>query len=500
MAKRIFEVGEIRNGFPVLARNDRKKLLVLADDARIHSGVGTMTKEFMLGICHRFSISQIAGAIKHPDQGKAIDMCKSFEEETGVKDIHVKLYPTDGYGNPMLLRQIIDIEKPDIILHFTDPRFWIWMYGMEHEIRAIKKIPIAYLNIWDCVPFANFNKPYYNSCDLLMGISKQTNAINRTVLGEDAKGKMITYVPHGINPETYFPIAEDSPDYSKIQLMKQKLFGSDDAKDFVLLYNSRNIRRKMTSDIILAYKIFCDTLTPEQAKRCALVMHTQPVDENGTDLPAVIDAICPQYDVIFTAGIMNQSDLNILYNVADVTINLSSNEGFGLGTAESLMAGTPIIVNVTGGLQDQCGFRKENHELITVDDLDENWASNHDGRYKEHGNWVKPVWPKTRSVLGSVPTPYIMDDRADWEDAAEAIRSWYDMPKEQRNLAGLEGREFCLDPEVGLNSSEMCRRMINDMEKCLETFVPRKLFTMYKVTPKVKTIKPTGITLRNRGN
>ena len=34
-------------------------------------------------------------------------------------------------------------------------------------------------------------------------------------------------------------------------------------------------------------------------------------------------------------------------------INLASNEGFGLGTAEAVMAGTPMIVNVTGGLQDQ---------------------------------------------------------------------------------------------------------------------------------------------------
>ena len=29
---------------------------------------------------------------------------------------------------------------------------------------------------------------------------------------------------------------------------------------------------------------------------------------------------------------------------------MASNEGFGLGTAEALMAGTPIVVNVTGGI------------------------------------------------------------------------------------------------------------------------------------------------------
>jgi len=39
-----------------------------------------------------------------------------------------------------------------------------------------------------------------------MGISKQTVNINKLVLGEDAKNKVIDYVPHGINSDTFFPI------------------------------------------------------------------------------------------------------------------------------------------------------------------------------------------------------------------------------------------------------------------------------------------------------
>jgi hypothetical protein len=38
---------------------------------------------------------------------------------------------------------------------------------------------------------------------------------------------------------------------------------------------------------VFAYKIFIDSLTEEQAKRCAFVLHTQVVDDNGTDLGAV---------------------------------------------------------------------------------------------------------------------------------------------------------------------------------------------------------------------
>ena len=49
----------------------------------------------------------------------------------------------------------------------------------------------------------------------------------------------------------------------------------------------------------MAYKTFCDMLPKEKSEKCALVMHTQPQDPNGTDLPAVVDAVCPEYDVIF---------------------------------------------------------------------------------------------------------------------------------------------------------------------------------------------------------
>ena len=34
-----------------------------------------------------------------------------------------------------LLRSVMSHEKPDAILHYTDPRFWGWLYEMEHEIR-----------------------------------------------------------------------------------------------------------------------------------------------------------------------------------------------------------------------------------------------------------------------------------------------------------------------------------------------------------------------------
>ena len=160
---------------------DRKKILLLGDDLRMPSGVGTMSKELVLKTLHHFHWVQLGGAVTHPDMGKIIDMSPEIEKLLGFK-VSCFIYPTKGYGGPDLLRAIMDKEKPDAIMHFTDPRFWIWLYQMEHEIR--QKAPLMYYNIWDDLPFPMYNRNYYESCDALFSISKQTFNINRHVLGD----------------------------------------------------------------------------------------------------------------------------------------------------------------------------------------------------------------------------------------------------------------------------------------------------------------------------
>ena len=153
----------------------KKKILLLSDDLRMSSGVGTMSKEFVIGTAHHYDWAQIGGAIKHPEKGKVVNMDKSIREESGCEDAKLTIYPIDGYGNPDLLREVMNRERPDAILHYTDPRFWRWLYEMEHEIR--QEIPIFYYNIWDDWPAPHYNEFYYESCDLIMNISKQTYSI-----------------------------------------------------------------------------------------------------------------------------------------------------------------------------------------------------------------------------------------------------------------------------------------------------------------------------------
>lgn len=466
----------MKEKFGYVPKDQRKKILLLADDIRMHSGIATMAREIVIGTSHHFNWFNVGAAIKHPDAGKVFDLSQDVNKFADIQDADVKLMPNNGYGDPKLIRTLLKREKFDAIFIFTDPRYWIWLFDMEREIRS--QIPLYYLNIWDNFPAPLYNKAYYESCDVLMSISKQTKNINEMVLGDQAENKVIKYVPHGINPTHFFPITKNSETFESYKKVRETIFEGKDI-EFTVFWNSRNIRRKSPGDVILAYRHFCDSIGKEKAKKCALVMHTQPVDKNGTDLVAVREALCDSeyVNVFFSSQKLDVSQMNLLYNIADVTMLISSNEGWGLSLTESLMAGTPIIANTTGGMQDQMRFERDGKWI----DFTPEFPSNHRGTVKEHGNWAKPVFPSNISLAGSVPTPYIFDDRCHPEDVADAIKYWYEMDKDTRQEYGREGKEWVQSEESGMSAPVMCDNVIQAMEEGFKKFEPRSKFDIFKV-------------------
>ena len=456
-----------------IPQGQRKKVLLLCDDIRMTSGISTMAREIVLGTAHHFNWANIGGAINHPDQGKRFDLNADTNKHAGIDDANIILYPISGYGTPELIRQMIDFEKPDALMIFTDPRYWIWLFQIENEIR--RKIPIIYLNIWDDYPAPLYNEAYYESCDGLMSISKQTLNIYKLVLGDKAKEKVLSYVPHGINEKMFFPI----DDKDKLAEIKKKLFGNKQY-DFIMMFNSRNIRRKQVADTMAAFKLFLDKLSKEKADKCALILHTQPIDEHGTDLYAVRDMLfteeqCSQ--IYFSDLRIPTQELNLMYNISDVAILLSSNEGWGLSLTEAMMCGKPIIANVTGGMQDQMRFVDENGKWIN---FDADFCSNHFGKYKQCGEWAIPVFPSNISIQGSVPTPYIYDDRADFRDATDAIMKVYEMGAEERKRVGKLAREWVTSDESMMSAENMSKNVIKHVNEVLANWKPRHKFELIK--------------------
>ena len=455
-----------------IPKEQRKKILLITDDIRLPSGVGNVGREIVIHTAHHYNWVCIGAAIKHPEAGKRFDLSQDTNQNAGITDSNVMLYPFDGYGNPEFVRALIKHEKPDAVMLITDPRYFMWLFQIENEIR--KDIPILYLNIWDDYPAPMYNQAFYESCDALLGISKQTVNINKLVLGDKAKNKIIEYVPHGLSPEMFYPILNKEQD-KEFQQYKKNLFREKEY-DFVVYFNSRNIRRKQIPDAILAFDHFLKQLPKEKADKCAMLLHCDPVDENGTDLIAVIETLCLNpANFIFSTGRKHVKEMNFMYNMADVQILLTSNEGWGLSLTEAMLAGVPIIANTTGGMQDQMRFEFEDGTWIN---FDADFPSNHRGTYKKHGKWAFPVYPSNHSIQGSPVTPYIFDDRCKWEDAAGQIMKVYNLGTEERKARGLAGREWAMGDEAGFTSKHQAERFIQYADKLFSTWKPREQFEL----------------------
>ena len=464
-------------------KEKRKKILLLCDDIRMHSGVATMAREFVIGTAHKYNWYNLGAALSHPEIGKIFDISADVSKVTGIDDASVFVQPSNGYGDATMVRTLLRTQKPDAIFIFTDPRYWVWLFEIEREIRS--QIPIMWLNIWDEFPAPQYNEHFYNSVDVLMSISKQTKLINELVLGEKAQNKVIQYVPHGINTTTFHPMDKSTEQFTEF---KKSMFG-DKQIDFVVFFNSRNIHRKHPGDTILAYQLFCDMIGKEKAKKCALVMKTEISSDHGTDLKAVKNALTdPEYvNIYFNTERLTPDQMNLMYNISDVTILLSSNEGWGLSLTESMTAGTMIIANVTGGMQDQMRFVDDKGKWFTPSaDI----PSNHRGTYSEHGVWAEPVFPSNISLAGSPMTPYIFDDRCKPEDAAKALYDVYNLGEEERKQRGLAGREFVLSKESGFSAESMSDNIIKCVDEGFEKFKPRPKYDIQIVGNRTKkTVK-----------
>jgi len=343
----------------------------------------------------KYKFISLGGAIKHPDYRP------QKTEQWGDDWIVV---PVDGYGNADMIRSIMRTEKPDIIWFMTDPRFWGWLWQMENEIRP--NIPMVYYHVWDNYPYPNFNRKFYLSNDYIATISKVSDDIVAKVTPEVER----MYVPHAVNTDIFKKLPQEAVDKFKRENLK-----IDDDR-FVFFWNNRNARRKQSGSLIWWFAEFLKNTN----KKATLVMHTEPKDPNGQDLHAILKELnLVNREVLISEQKVPPENLAYFYNAADATINISDAEGFGLATLESLACQTPIIVNKTGGLQEQV---RSGSNVFGVE-----------------------IEPSSRAVIGSQDVPYIYEDRISNIQFVGALDTFTNIPKEQRNLIGQAGRNHVIE-------------------------------------------------------
>ena len=378
--------------------SEKKTILVLADHPMAPSGVGTHTKYVMTTLLRtgRYKMICLGGAVSHPSYDPQVITDPGWENGDLV------VYPIDGYGNMEAIRSMLWTHKPDILWFMTDPRFYEWLWAGENEVRPL--VPMVYYHVWDNSPLPMYNAKWYRSTDVIASISKVTHDIVNRVSPETENH----YIPHAVDDKIFRKIED-----IHVNKFIQENFPQHQGR-FCVFWNNRNARRKHSGSLIHWFKKFADDVGRENV---CLIMHTDPKDPNGQDLEAVLEA----EDLVDGTVILSQTKLppealSMMYNMSDCTINISDAEGFGLATLESLSCGTPIIVNMTGGLQEQVTDGKE-------------WF----------GIGLEPA---ATALIGSQAVPYIYEDRVSEEQVVTALKEMYNMSKEDREKMGSLGTQY----------------------------------------------------------
>jgi len=369
---------------------------MLSDHPLSTSGVGTQARWLIQGLINtgKYSFRCFGGAVKHDD----------YNLNVVNSDFIIK--PTDGFGDKNLLRQTLVQLKPDALLLFTDPRFFIWVWEMADEIKQI--CPIAYWHLWDNYPWPDYNKVLYESTDLINCINWPTYQMVKDKFPEKTN-----YIPHAVPKEIYKPLPE-----STVLQFKKKILGENRLDHFVVGYVSRNARRKMPSDVLVSWGLFLRKLKEKHGHcKATMVMHTEPLDPEGPNLYHVIETLGLQNDVVFSKNRMPFEDMTLLYNSFDTIVNRSCNEGFGLPTLESMMCGKPIIAIKTGGL------------IRQVEDVETG---------EQFGIGLDP---EVKSLVGNQLVPYIYEDFISHETLANAFMRMYELGPEGRKELGQRAME-----------------------------------------------------------
>lgn len=428
---------------------ERKKILMLCDHPLIPSGVGTQARYLIEGLLAtgKYKFYVFGGAMKHPNY----DIISVSPEKFGEGNWIIR--PVDGFGDRDKLREVLEQEKPDALFLFTDPRQFVWVWEMEDEVRSY--CPIVYWHVWDNDPIPRFNKVYYDSTDFISCLSLKTYGILQSMGQEN-----FNYIPHAVDPEVFKPLSSEER-----EKFRRENMGPHADKKFIVFWNNRNARRKMTGDVLAAFSIFADKVGRENV---ALAMHTLVGDPEGQNIVEVAKVYNVEKNLIISQNRVDAHVLNGFYNSCDCTLNISNAEGFGLSTLESMMAGRPIVAMMTGGLQFQLGDwykdltdfsdQKKMHEIAL-----HAWN-------RKMGTWTGiPIFPTVRSCTGSQPIPYIYEDRASNESIAAALEKLYRMPSAERDVMGSTAsrwarKQFSLNSMISSWDSLLERQILKSKE------------------------------------
>lgn len=262
-----------------------------------------------------------------------------------------KIYPAttpqsisvgDLYGYNRLIQMILDI-RPDMIFILND--VWVIMKYLNILKNNIKPEAMPQIVVYFPVDGQGYNKQWFKDFDIVDRITVYTEFGKEVVLKADPKLKdKLEVIPHGTDILTFRPLDRET---TRRKVFEQVPELWEDA--FIVLNVNRNQPRKMLTLSLEAFAKFA----AGKPKGVRYYHHAGLLDA-GWDIIGVVKSIDKQY---LEKGILSKGDmlleerllvtnedpgiqkvsleeLNEIYNTADVGINTSVGEGWGLTATE----------------------------------------------------------------------------------------------------------------------------------------------------------------------
>jgi len=260
-----------------------------------------------------------------------------------VRDVGLTLYPTNPKGGDVFAafqaKRMVEEIEPGLIFIMHD--IWLFDYytrilgPYRDRLKIAAYIPLdgKITNEEDAAPLAQTDRVVVYT---EFGRGEFEGAFRRLHEKQPARHfPAVDVIPHGIDRKRFFPL----PDRAQA---KRSVFGDDDS--FVVLNASRPDKRKRVDLTIRGFARFAAG-KPANVKLC---LHHAFMDEEAERQLTSLIRQCGIGDRVYMnplgSRVVDDAELNLLYNACDVGINTSMGEGWGLVSCEHGAAGAAQIV------------------------------------------------------------------------------------------------------------------------------------------------------------
>jgi len=358
-------------------------------------------------------------------------------------------YPRTGFSEmgEDSLKLIIDNWKPHVLVSLFD--VWIGsfskFFGEKDWLQKIHNHTIAWLPV-DSEPVAEA---------VADQASKVYRAVAMSMFGQkelSKAGVKADLIPHGVESQIFKPTEDKQA--CKVWLERHSAPINPTVKvkfeptDFIVHVNKANKDRERSGldSALVAFKYFLDN-NPDARKTAKLNLHTWVDFPGGVPIRKMCHDLGIEANVKYTPEYymlmgLNSTDLARQYNGADVFMNISRGEGFGVPILEAQSCGVPAVVTDYSAMTELV----QGHGYLVPP-----FASEYHGGVKLR-NGLDSLW--------ALPDEY---------KAADALTEAYSCPKDTARNGRLS-REFALNYDFDNKILPLWRDLLSEVESELGMF------------------------------